>query len=286
MDENPREIPLLAQEGSARAFTIVELLTVMAIIVVLASLLLPSLSAVRARSQAAVCANNKKQLTLGWIMYSDENRGRLVPNFGNDRVHATAVRNWNDNWVNNRMTWELDSGNTNRSFTDAAKLTAYTGQALPLYTCPADHVLSAIQRRAGWNGRVRSISMNGMAGDPGPSLKDGFNVNNPEYVQFLNMAAIPHPSGIFVLLDEHPDSINDGYFLNVGDSDEWVDLPGSYHNGAGTFSFADGHSEVHPWRYAHTKQPSQPDGARLPFSIPSAETGDFDWLMDKTSIER
>ena len=27
----------------------------------------------------------------------------------------------------------------------------------------------------------------------------------------------------------------------------WRDLPASYHNGCGSFSFADGHSEVHKW---------------------------------------
>src|ERR1051326_4047066 len=33
------------------------------------------------------------------------------------------------------------------------------------------------------------------------------------------------------------------------------DMPASYHNGAGGFSFADGHSEVHRWRDGFTKQP-------------------------------
>jgi prepilin-type processing-associated H-X9-DG protein len=30
-------------------------------------------------------------------------------------------------------------------------------------------------------------------------------------------------------------------------TEQWRDLPASYHNGAGEFSFADGHSELHKW---------------------------------------
>ena len=36
---------------------------------------------------------------------------------------------------------------------------------------------------------------------------------------------------------------------------EWIDLPASYHNGAGGFAFADGHSEIHNWKVSTTKQP-------------------------------
>src|SRR5665213_2218641 len=90
---------------------------------------------------------------------------------------------------------------------------------------------------------------------------------------------IPQPSAIFVFLDEHPDSINDGYFIDKpayptlsayggsAQNDEWIDLPGSYHNGAGSFSFADGHTELHPWRNAGTCPPSVAEGANLPMWI-------------------
>ena len=50
-------------------------------------------------------------------------------------------------------------------------------------------------------------------------------------------------------------------------------------------SFADGHSETHRWRFASTKLAQQPDAAHLPFYIPAAEQGDFNWLMDRMSTE-
>lgn len=57
----------------------------------------------------------------------------------------------------------------------------------------------------------------------------------------------------FTFIDEHPDSINNGYFLNRIDQLEWIDLPASYHDGAATVTFADGHIETHRWLFSQTK---------------------------------
>ena len=107
--------------------------------------------------------------------------------------------------------------------------------------------------------------MNASVGDAGSLSTPGYNVNNPGYVQFLKLTTITRPSDIFVFLDEHPDSITDGNFLNIVNAttssspysslayaeDEWTRLPASYHNGAGSFSFADGHAEVHHLSLIH-----------------------------------
>jgi prepilin-type processing-associated H-X9-DG protein len=128
--------------------------------------------------------------------------------------------------------------------------------------------------------------MNAMVGDAGELSNSGFNVNNPDYVQFFKLTSIPRPASIFVFLDEHPDSINDGYFLNKAEYHEWVDLPASYHNGAATFSFADGHSQLRRWEFARTKRPAHPDAAGLPLYVPSAEVADFNWVVERMSIDR
>jgi len=66
------------------------------------------------------------------------------------------------------------------------------------------------------------------------------------------LGSIPTPAGFFVTLDEHPDSINDGFFQANPHTDvaptKWDDLPATYHDGACGFAFADGHAEIHKFK--------------------------------------
>jgi len=90
-------------------------------------------------------------------------------------------------------------------------------------------------------------------------------------------------------LDEHPDSIDDGYFLNRynGGTPTWTDLPASYHDGAANFSFADGHAERHHWHDASTKQPSVAYGISPALPMPILDgVQDFSWVLSKMSVER
>ncbi|HTA29576.1 MAG TPA: H-X9-DG-CTERM domain-containing protein, partial [Candidatus Cybelea sp.] len=128
--------------------------------------------------------------------------------------------------------------------------------------------------------RIRSVSMNSMVGDPG-DLVDHFN---PLYVQFFKMKTIRNPSGIFVFLDEHCDTINDGFFVNRLDEYVWGNMPGSYHNGGLSLSFADGHVETHRWMVAGTDRPPVQGGATGLLTAKPAT--DFDWLKQRTSYKK
>jgi len=123
-----------------------------------------------------------------------------------------------------------------------------------------------------------------MLGDAGEFIQNAVNTNNPGYKQFLRLSDVPDPARIFAFIEEHPDSIDDGYFLNRFHSDRWHDLPASYHNGGANLAYVDGHVELHYWRFATTTPPAKPDAAELPLQIPRNERGDFYWVMSQTSV--
>ena len=122
--------------------------------------------------------------------------------------------------------------------------------------------------------------MNAMVGNPG-ELTNRFN---PLYVQFYKAAQVPNPSMIFVFLDEHCDTINDGFFINRLDDGFWGNLPGSYHNGAVNLTFADGHMESHRWQVSDTIRP--PHHGAVGGRFRAQPLTDFDWLKARTSLKR
>jgi prepilin-type N-terminal cleavage/methylation domain-containing protein/prepilin-type processing-associated H-X9-DG protein len=258
-------------------FTLVEMLVVMAIIGILAALLLPALAASKAKARGLFCQNNNQQLVAGWLMYADDHAQRLPYNM------AGAATRTNLNWAAGVLNWELSSDNTNLADLTEASLGAYVAKVSTIYRCPSDSALSGLQRAAGWSSRARSYSMNASVGDAGELSSSGVNTNNPGYAQFFSLTSIPVPARIFVFLDEHPDSISDGYFVNRSYYPEWIRLPASWHNGGTAFSFADGHTETYLWKCASTKPPSLPDAAGLPIDV-SDDPRDFNWILAHMSV--
>ena len=92
------------------------------------------------------------------------------------------------------------------------------------------------------------------------------------YRQFLRTADVPNPSMTYLTLDEHPDSINDAFFVTDPAAANWQDRPASYHNGACGFSFADGHAEIHRWLGSKIKVPVRMGNPVLP--LPLGNAGD------------
>lgn len=263
----------------------IELLVVIALIAILAGLLLPALMAVKVKGRSLNCLSNERQLALACLLYAGDANERLPYNLGSEEILQLEQQGQFPNWTSPVLDWEADSDNTNTALLVAGGIGPYVSRNAEVHRCPSDRVVSDVQASEGWTHRVRSFSMNLMMGDAGKYSRSGANVNNPYYRQFFKITQVPEPARMFVLIEEHPDSINDGYFIDQPQTYRWHDLPASWHNGAVNLSFADGHNEQHRWQFASTKPPSQPDAAGLPFSIPVVERGDFDWLMARMSTE-
>jgi prepilin-type processing-associated H-X9-DG protein len=143
-----------------------------------------------------------------------------------------------------------------------------------VYKCPADR-----QAVRGFP-TVRSMSMNCWM-NPIDNWND-HGGNHPGAVkEFRKQTDItaPGPAMAWVLIDENPWGINDGFFVCDPIKPAWIDIPASYHNGAGGLSFADGHAEIKKWKDSHVLGCFAP-----PLGVQQdVKTGDLAWLQIRSS---
>ncbi len=249
-------------------FTLIELLVVIAIIAILAAMLLPALGVAKVKAQGISCMSNTKQITVAWMMYSGDNREELL-----------GARAWMAGDVSNPASDD---------FVDLYKklqsspLNPYVGGNVRIYKCPGDGRVSSVALsptiRQG-TPACRSVSMNNYIHDT-DTWTPGYL-----YYQKVNHLVRPGPANTFVITDEGP-TINDAYFATDMDTYDpnnmpakrTTDAPASYHHKAGSFSFADGHSEIHKWRDSRTW------GIRA-YGWSSPNNVDIDWLQSKSSAK-
>jgi prepilin-type processing-associated H-X9-DG protein len=285
-------ITLLHRDRAWTGFTGVELLVVIAMIAVFAGVLLPAFAKAKRKSQELGCLDNTGQLMVAWQLYNGDNIDRVVNNFGLDTTLATIGNRTYRNWANNVMSWGTDEAITNLAYLRSGPLANYVGDSVDIYSCPADTYVSATQRLKGWTKRARSVSMNaffGPYGEPpqaGNPESSGYNRFATGWRQYLKASDVAVPANTYVLLDEHPDWINDGYFL-VNPAGSWSssDLAASYHNGSGGFAFADGHSEMRRWVDAGTKAKITTTGISLPAGMAQAKR-DFLWISSRATVRK
>jgi prepilin-type N-terminal cleavage/methylation domain-containing protein len=218
-----------AKLGLKLGFTLHELLVVCAIIALLASLLLPALSAAKARALTTSCLNNQRQLGLAWTLYASESGDRLALNLGGsvNGIHRSPP----GCWVTGSATHDADPATITQG-----TLFPYA-QSLQLYHCPADH--SCVEGTS--TPRLRSISLSIYMG--GEDAETNFLI-----YPLKKFSEIRHPSNSLTFLDEDENGINEGIFLYASKMDVWLDTPARRHQKGLVLVFADNHSESWHWK--------------------------------------
>ena len=246
-----------------RAFTLIEMLVVIAIIGILAALLLPVLAKAKDRARTIACLNNLRQLQLCCHLYTTDNNDFLVPNnsvyiIGNPSSSLRGV-----SWL-----LDLDARREINPSNIVSGLLFDYNHSLGIYHCPADD--SHLEDEMGqplpqlrWRSYNMSQSVNGY-----PEFDPVMSFYIPCWKKYSQIRT-PSPDRLFTLVDEDPDSIEDAEFgmppkgspyfwQNV-----WWDIPADRHNRGANLSFADGHVERWKWRtrkiFYQFVQPVPPD---------------------------
>ncbi|MGB2806348.1 MAG: type II secretion system protein [Sedimentisphaerales bacterium] len=226
-----------------RGFTLIELLVVIAIIALLMALLMPALERAREQAQRVICLNNLHQLTLAWMMYAEDNDGKLV-NVGTqgppDGTASFPTDPANDHYLEKPWVgrcWHDNYGQGVQLAPDIVKSAIKDGtmweyvKSIKIYRCPTG--LAGEQ-----------LTYAGMDGVNG--LARGETKNDKCWAKHMDDIRRPHSRIVFI--DEGwvtPDSFAVHY---KGQHErKWWDDPPVRHGGGTSLSFADGHSDWHKW---------------------------------------
>ncbi len=259
----------------SKGFTLVELLVVLAIIGILASLLLPSLGRAKSKAYQTVCKNNLGQLTKAWLMYVDDNHGTLPPN-GSRKTEFDQTSTPGSWMVGNA---KVDIHTTGL---EAGVLWPYVNSA-GVYRCPADKATVLDAPRLPRN-RSYSMSLWLSPDIVSGTAADLFSENDRRLLTSFSTIERHGTSLIWVFIDEHPVSLDDGVFIIpsgstnypfVGQGRWWASFPGTLHGNAANLSFADGHVDTYRWR--HLRTPTRYTGGPTP-TMNEADQADLETL--------
>jgi prepilin-type processing-associated H-X9-DG protein len=258
-----------AAERPGPAFTLLELLVVIAVIVILAGLLLPNLSQAKESARSINCMSNLRQLQLCWQMYADDYAGVFAPNDWIATMEGGGIGGAEDS---TQTSWcEGDARmDTTTSNLQLGLLYPYNNSP-GIYHCPSD--VSTIED-ADWNPlpqlRNRSYNMSqSVNGYPDLTNSDyelPVGTMQPCFASFSEVTN-PAPAQLFVFIDENEVTLLDDQFgyPSPGMGEEWWDMPSNRHNQGANLSFADGH--VEHWKWLVPMIAPYPTGYAQPVSL-------------------
>ncbi|CAN5761188.1 DUF1559 domain-containing protein [soil metagenome] len=205
-----------------RAFTLMELLTVVAIVCLLFALLFPSFGAMMEKSKQETCANNLRHIVRAEILYSQDNNGLIIQTTAGGRA-------WTENLASYvEKTIKYDNSRV-------------TG----IFACPKGKMKSQ-------GGAYADYGHNGYANgaDSDPNTNPGDWGNSPPHHMFLTSVGVAQPSKVLLFGDAATQALDPsiGPSTATGYSANWgivfrhgADRSGL--NGRANLAFLDGHVE-------------------------------------------
>jgi prepilin-type N-terminal cleavage/methylation domain-containing protein len=234
----------------SRAFTILELLIVIAIISILAGLLLPALARAKSKAQQTACVSNLRQMGIAFQLYEDDSSDQF-PSPGSAGVYGPQPEDW--------IWWQYG-----RDIQKSA-IAKYVGRfSAALFTCPMDRDAQTLQNQGNlpndpyrYSYSLTSYDLvtpsgNGTPANPGMSTI----ITKARVVYPFKNTQINNASAKIMLVEESRATINDSRW--VPDNATGGNLITTRHNGKGDIIFADSHIEPETPEFGRNPANSKP----------------------------
>jgi prepilin-type N-terminal cleavage/methylation domain-containing protein len=207
-----------------KGFTLIELLVVISIIALLVAILMPALNKAKENAKRALCLNNVKSLTIGWLMYIDDNEEMLPKAWTNP-----------DGWIDQVAGHPNDPENASAELQlealERGVLYSYM-ETTDIYRCP-------IARK----NEYRTYSL--------PHPMNGYNTGGGGTI-LTKYSQIRRPAERFTFIDDYITDWDACWQIWYNQPRLWNTTPIRHGSGGNVFAFADGHSEFWLWQHPDT----------------------------------
>jgi len=230
-------------------FTLIELLVVIAIIAILAALLLPALAKAKEGGRAAKCMSNMRQLSLGHLMYTEDNSDKIAWAGGGNR-------DWGPDHVWGRLG---DATNDSSKWDKPTRTFGFHAEAGSIFSHVTGQKIRRLRGGRFGQGlvnlnytRIHEVYLCPSTGKLGRALRVNYSMNS-----FLNkgnfkdrdilISNISNPTEKVLMVNEDPSTMHNAAFTPGGSAfaggtglNSQGELLHTMHNGKINFAFISG----------------------------------------------